>query len=74
MTFMVAIKSFEDLNIWKEAHRLTVVIYKITRKFPKDEAFGLISQLRRAAFSIPSNIAEGMGRNTTKELLSFIYN
>lgn len=71
---MGAIKSFQDLNIWKEAHQLTLEIYNITKNFPKEEAFGVISQLRRAASSIPSNIAEGMGRNTTKELLSFTYN
>ena len=68
------IKSFQDLNIWKEAHSLTLEIYKITNGFPKKEMFGLISQIRRAAVSVAANIAEGMGRNTTKELLSFTYN
>ncbi len=68
------IKSFQDLNIWKEAHSLALEVYRITKEFPKMEMFGLISQLRRAAVSVPANIAEGMGRNTTKELLSFIYN
>jgi four helix bundle protein len=68
------IKSFQDLNIWKEAHSLTLEIYKITNGFPKTEMFGLISQIRRAAVSVAANIAEGMGRNTTKELLSFTYN
>jgi len=68
------IKSFQDLNIWKEAHWLALEIYKVTKKFPKEEIFGLISQIRRAAVSVPANIAEGMGRNTTKELLSFTYN
>jgi four helix bundle protein len=68
------IKSFQDLNIWREAHQLTLEIYKITKEFPKEEVYGLISQLRRAAISIPSNIAEGMGRKSTKELLNFIYN
>ena len=68
------IKSFQDLNIWKEAHLLTLEIYKITKKFPKSETFGLISQMQRAAVSVPANIAEGMGRNTTKELLSFTFN
>ena len=68
------VKSFQDLNIWKEAHQLTMEIYKITRKFPKAETFGLTSQIQRAAVSVPANIAEGMGRNTTKELLSFTYN
>lgn len=68
------IKSFQDLNIWKEAHQLTLEIYKITKKFPKSETFGLISQMQRAAVSVPANIAEGMGRNTTKELLGFTFN
>lgn len=71
---MNSIKSFRDLNIWKEAHRLVLEIYKITNNFPKEEIYGLTPQLRRASVSIPSNIAEGMGRNTTKELLSFLYN
>ena len=68
------IKSFQDLNIWKEAHQLTLEIYKLTNKFPNGEIYGLISQMRRAAVSVPANIVEGMGRNTTKELLSFSYN
>lgn len=68
------IKSFQDLNIWKEAHHLTLEIYKITNKFPKAEIFGLTSQIQRAAVSVAANIVEGMGRNTTKELLSFAYN
>jgi four helix bundle protein len=71
---MSKIRSFQDLNIWKEAHYLTLEIYKITKNFPKEEVYGITSQLRRAATSIASNIAEGMGRNTTKELLNFIYN
>ena len=68
------IKSFQDLNIWKEAHSLALEIYRVTKKFPKSETFGLISQMQRAAVSVPANIAEGMGRNTTKELLSFSFN
>jgi four helix bundle protein len=68
------VKSFQDLNIWKEAHNLTLEVYQITESFPKTEVFGLVSQIRRAAASVPANIAEGMGRNTTKELLSFLYN
>jgi four helix bundle protein len=68
------IKSFQDLNIWKEAHSLALEVYRVTNKFPKTETFGLIPQIRRAAASVAANIAEGMGRNTTKELLSFTYN
>lgn len=71
---MSDIKSFEDLNIWKEAHSLTLEIYKITKNFPKDELFGLISQIRRSSSSVACNIAEGMGRNTTKEFISFLFN
>ncbi|MBI2042366.1 MAG: four helix bundle protein [Candidatus Nealsonbacteria bacterium] len=67
-------KSFQDLNVWKESHFLTLEIYKITKNFPKEENYGIISQLRRASSSVPANIAEGMGKNTTKELLNFIYN
>lgn len=70
----MTVKSFQDLNIWRESHNLALEIYRVTNNFPKTETFGLISQLRRSATFIPANIAEGMGRNTTKELLSFIYN
>ena len=70
---MEKIKSFQDLNIWKEAHQLTLEVYRITKEFPASEMYGLTSQLRRASSSVPSNIAEGMGRNTTKELMNFIY-
>ena len=71
---MEEIKSFEDLNIWKEAHYLTLEIYRIAQLFPKDEMFGSTLQLKRASISVPANIAEGMGRNTTKELIQFLYN
>lgn len=71
---MSKIKSFQDLNIWEEAHSLVLEIYKITKDFPKEEIYGLTPQLKRAVISIVSNIAEGMGRNTTKELLNFLYN
>ena len=71
---MSEIKSFQDLKIWQEAHALTLEIYKITQNYPREEVYGLSSQIRRAAHSIPSNIAEGMGRNSTKELLYFTYN
>ncbi len=65
------IKSFTDLNAWKEGHRLVIEIYKITKKFPGEEQFGLIMQLRRAAVSITSNIAEGFSRHSYKEKLQF---
>jgi four helix bundle protein len=56
------IRSFKDLNAWKEAHKLVLLIYQVTKEFPKDEQFGLTSQLRRAAVSITSNIAEGFNK------------
>ncbi len=67
----VTIKSFTDLNAWREAHSLAVSIYKVTRKFPVEEQFGLTSQIRRATVSVTSNIAEGFGRRTSKDRLHF---
>ena len=65
------IKSFTDLNAWKEAHGLVLDIYAITKKFPKEEMFGLTNQIRRAAVSITSNIAEGFSRHSYKEKFQF---
>lgn len=65
------IKSFTDLNVWQEGHKLVLAIYKITRKFPKEEQFGLTNQLQRAGVSFTSNIAEGFSRNSYKEKLQF---
>lgn len=65
------IKSFTDLNVWQEVHKLVLAIYKITRKFPKEEQFGLTNQLQRAGVSFTSNIAEGFSRNSYKEKLQF---
>ena len=64
---------FTDLNAWKEAHKLTILIYKITSKFPRSELYGLTSQLRRAAVSIESCLAEGFCRFHYKERLNFYY-
>jgi four helix bundle protein len=65
------IKSFTDLNSWKEGHKLVLLIYKSTQEFPKEEQFGLIIQIRRAVISITSNIAEGFSRNSYKEKSQF---
>ena len=63
----------KDLDVWKKSMNLVVLTYKVTTQFPKEELFGLSSQMRRAAVSIPSNIAEGHGRNSEKELIRFLY-
>lgn len=63
---------FRKLEVWKSAMRLTVGIYEYTQKFPKEERFGLTSQIQRAAVSIPSNIAEGAGRNKVGEFEYFL--
>ena len=67
----VTIKSFTDLNSWKESHRLVISIYRVTKSFPKDEQFGLTNQIRRASVSITSNIAEGFGRRSSKDRVHF---
>ncbi|MFC6223823.1 four helix bundle protein [Hymenobacter artigasi] len=63
---------FRKLRIWQESYTLTLEVYRLTRSFPRDELFGLTSQMRRAANSVPHNIAEGCGRNSKPELLRFI--
>ncbi len=67
------IDSFTKLIAWQEAHRLVLMIYRITRSFPQDELFGLTSQMRRAAISITSNIAEGFNRRTSNDKVHFYY-
>ncbi len=67
------VKSHKDLKVWKESMELVVLIYAATKEFPKDELYGLTSQIRRASISIPSNIAEGAGRNGSKEFIRFLY-
>ena len=66
------IKGFQDLVVWQKAHKLVLEIYRLTNLFPRSEQFGMVSQLRRAAYSIPANLAEGCGRRSTKELLQFL--
>ena len=66
------VATHKDLDVWKEAITLVTAIYKLTADFPDTEKFGLVSQMRRAAVSIPSNIAEGASRGTTKEYIHFL--
>lgn len=65
-------QNFRDLKVWEKAHRLTLDVYRATVNFPREELYGLTSQLRRATASIPANIAEGCGRNTSNELRRFL--
>ena len=64
-------KDFRKLNVWEKSHLVTLEVYKATRSFPKEELYGLTSQMRRASVSIPSNIAEGCGRGSEAELSRF---
>ena len=64
--------SYKDLIVWQKSYRLVLEIYKISENFPENERYGLVSQIRRAAVSIPSNIAEGYGRNYNKEYKQFL--
>jgi len=65
-------QNFKDLLLWQQAHQLTLEVYKATKDFPKDELFGVTSQIRRAAVSVPCNIAEGCGRYTSKDFANFL--
>ena len=65
------IRNFTDLHVWQKAHILVQQIYEITSSFPKEEVFGLTSQIRRASISVTSNIAEGFGRSTAKDKSHF---
>lgn len=67
------IKDFTDLISWQESHKLVILIYRETSKFPKEELYGLVSQMRRSAVSVTSNIAEGFGRNGYREKIQFYY-
>ncbi len=65
-------KDFRELKVWEKAHQLALAIYRVTAKFPKEELYGLTSQIRRASMSIPTNIAEGCGRSTDAEFARFL--
>jgi four helix bundle protein len=65
-------KDFKRLKVWEKSHHLTLKIYQATGSFPKNELYGIISQIRRAVVSIPTNIAEGCGRNSDIELARFL--
>jgi four helix bundle protein len=67
------LKNFKDLKVWQKAYQLCLEIYKTTKNFPNEEKYGLSSQLRRAAISIPSNIAEGYGRKTIPDYVRCLY-
>lgn len=67
-------KDFRNLQIWDRSHKVTLEVYRITRGFPKSETYGLVSQMRRSVSSIPTNIAEGCGRNTEKDFARFLDN
>lgn len=62
----------KDLKVWVESYKLSVLVYRITRSFPKEEMFGITSQLRRASSSVGANITEGKGRSSEKALLQFL--
>jgi len=69
---MNKVNTFKDLIVWEKSHQLTLEIYKTSLKFPSDEKYGLISQMRRAAYSVPANIVEGHSRKSKKEFLQFL--
>ena len=65
-------QNYKDLKVWEKAHQFTLMIYDVSKQFPKDEIYGLTSQLRRAASSIPANIAEGCGKNTNSDFAKYL--
>lgn len=65
-------RDFKQLKVWETAHRLTLAVYKLTGRFPRDELYGLTSQMRRASSSVPANIAEACGRGTKAEFAHFL--
>jgi len=65
-------KDFRQLKVWEKAHQLALAIYKVAKGFPREELYGLTSQIRRASMSVPTNIAEGCGRHTDAEFARFL--
>ncbi|MFM9890484.1 MAG: four helix bundle protein [Rickettsiales bacterium] len=68
----MSITSYRDLEVWKKSVALVTTIYQVTAKFPKEEIYGLTSQIRRSAVSIPSNIAEGRGKRSTRDFIRYL--
>jgi four helix bundle protein len=67
------VRSYEDLRVWQEGMLLAEQVYELCKQLPKEEVYGLTSQMKRSSVSVPSNIAEGSERNGTKELIQFLY-
>ena len=67
------VRTHRDLDVWKEGIELAVKVYEIVQKFPNEEKYGLVDQIKRSAISIPSNIAEGAARNSKREFLQFLH-
>jgi four helix bundle protein len=67
------LRNFKELSVWQKAYQLCLEIYRLTKKFPKEEIYNLTSQIRRAAVSVPSNIAEGYGRRTGPDYIRSLY-
>jgi four helix bundle protein len=65
-------RNFKELQVWQKSHRVVIEVYRITKAFPSDERFGLVSQIRRSAASVPANIAEGCGRNGDRDFSRFL--
>ncbi len=65
------LERFEDLSVWQKAHELTLMVYRMTARFPREEQFGLVSQMRRAAVSVPANIAEGFKKRSRPDKVRF---
>jgi four helix bundle protein len=67
------LKNFKELKVWQKSYVLCLKVYKMTNSFPREEVYGLTSQIRRSAVSVPSNIAEGYGRKTTPDYIRYLY-